>query len=184
MQIFFSYFFDNCWFFNVNKEFKAHNILCSRHISVKNKAQKFKWNFLAFCYFIIWPFHAREKIRAMSNYLCTHTLNQILCSSGNVPNILNFGSTHLVLLDVKPFFWKSWNFVGDDANSVFHEDQKFFKGHFWKWHNFCYFWNFRKMLRKCWVWCQYRFPRRFENFSKVTLLKTIKKFWTYRSSEP
>ena len=76
LQIFFSYFFDNCWFFNVNKEFKAHNILCSRHISVKNKAQKFKWNFLAFCYFIIWPFHAREKIRAMSNYLCS--LNQIL----------------------------------------------------------------------------------------------------------
>ena len=51
-------------------------MLCSRHISVKNKAQKFKWNFLAFCYFIIWPFHAREKIRAMSNYLCS--LNQIL----------------------------------------------------------------------------------------------------------
>ena len=61
LQIFFSYFFDNCWFFNVNKEFKAHNILCSRHISVKNKAQKFNEIFWPFVISLYDPFMQEKK---------------------------------------------------------------------------------------------------------------------------
>ena len=43
------------------------------------------------------------------------------------------------------FFLKIMESVGDDANSVFHEDQIFFKSVTFE------ILNFQKMLRKCWV---------------------------------